>query len=386
MVAILLLWLTFCILSLGVLGLNFLLMRRAAAKPWKLKINNSYFPTVTFLVPTYNESHTIHFKLKNLNKLDYPKDLIQIVVVDSNSNDHTVDLVNEFVKQHPELNIKVLKESKREGKSAALDSALNYAKGELVIVSDADCFYPSDILWKSVPYLSDPKVGAISGPKLLLNQQSSKVVENEEHYLKSMNLIKLGESKKGFTPLFEGGFSAYRKTLLHSFDPYKTGSDDCGTVIKLAESSHSALFVPEAAFFTTFPVMWKERLGIKIRRANQLLRVFGKYLGLFLRGRIQSGKRVILANILVYLFCPFFFVAFLVLTVASVIVYPYLALFMFLLLIPKIRSLLIEVFQSYAILFFSVLAVMFRKNFLMWKQPLDRHLFTPELLEQHNLL
>lgn len=383
---VILLWVIFGLLSFGILGINVALLRRAAVKPWSLKIDKTYSPKVTLLIPTYNESDVICFKLENLRKLDYPRELLQIIIVDSDSNDNTANVADDFAQRHPELNIEVLTENKREGKSAALNSALSHAKGELIVVSDADCFYPSDILRKSVPYLSDQKVGAISGPKLLLNCGSSEIVKDEESYLKSMNLAKLGESKLGFTPLFEGGFSAYRRDVLASFDPYKTGSDDCGTVVKLAESAHSALLVPEAAFFTTFPVKWKERLGIKIRRANQLVRVFSKYLALFLRGQLKYGKRVILANILVYLFCPFFFVSFLVLTAAAFITYPYLALLMLLLLIPNVRSLLAEVFQSYLVLFLSVFAVLLKKNFIIWKQPADRQLFTEEILKQKNLI
>ncbi|MBN1245152.1 glycosyltransferase, partial [Candidatus Bathyarchaeota archaeon] len=371
---VILLWVIFGLLSFGILGINFALLRRAAIKPWRLKIDKSYLPKVTILVPTYNESDVIRFKLENLRKLDYPKELLQLIIVDSNSTDNTFDVAADFAQRYQELNIKVLKETKREGKSAALNSALSHANGELIIVSDADCFYPNDILRKSVPYMSDPKVGAISGPKLLLNCEHSEIVKNEERYLKSMNYAKLGESKLGFTPLFEGGFSAYRRDDLASFDPYKTGSDDCGTVIKLAESATGALLIPEAAFFTTFPLKWTERFGIKIRRGNQLIRVFSKYLSLFLRGRLNYGKRVILTNVFTYLFSPFFFVSFLVLTVVAFLTYPYLALLMLLFLIPNMRALSVEVFQSYFVLFFSVLAVIFKKNFLIWKQPADRHL------------
>ncbi|MFX1536024.1 MAG: glycosyltransferase [Promethearchaeota archaeon] len=380
------LWLIFCALSFGVLGLNFVLTRRAAAKPWKLNFDRGFTPSVSFLVPTYNESDVIRYKLENLHRLDYPKNLIQILIVDSNSTDCTIDIVREFVRQHPELNVEVLLECERGGKSAALNSALSYVKGDLVIVSDADCFYPNDVLQKALPYLSDPQVGAISGPKILLNSHASKVARNEAQYLKSVNLAKLGESKTGFTPLFEGGFSAYKRSLLSSFDPYKTGSDDCGTVIKLAEDSYRALLVPEAAFFTTFPISWKERFGIKIRRGNQLIRVFGKYLQLLLAGRIKSSKRVILTNTFIYLFCPVFFVFFLGLTLATFAIYPYLLLLLLLLVTPRVGSILLEAAQSFLILFFSILAVSSKKNFLIWKKPADRHLITEDMLRRYNLI
>jgi biofilm PGA synthesis N-glycosyltransferase PgaC len=379
-------WIVFGFLSFGVLILNFALTRKAAGKPWKLKIDEGYKPSVSILVPTHNESAVIRFKLENLSKINYPKDLIQILIVDSNSTDGTAEIVKEFIQVHQELKVEILNERKKAGKSAALNSALSHVKGELIIVSDADSFYSSDILQKALPYLSDSKVGAISGPKFLLNAESSRASRNEAQYLKSANLTKLGESKMGFTPLFEGGFSAYRKAALGSFDPYETGSDDCGTIIKLAENSFNALFVPVASFFTTFPVTWKQRFDIKIRRANQLVRVFSKYLQLLFARKIKSSKNVILTNAFIYLFCPIFFVAFLCLTGAFFIIYPYSLLILLLFFVPKVGFLLFEGIQSYLILFFSIIAVSFKKNFLIWKQPEDRHILTEEMLKQKNLI
>jgi biofilm PGA synthesis N-glycosyltransferase PgaC len=380
------LWLAFGFFSLGWAGLSYLLMRNAAHKPWNTKIDKAFRPSVSIIVPTYNESDVIRFKLDNLSKLDYPKDLMQILIVDSNSTDGTVDIVRDYIQSHKELNVQLLVESKRSGKSAALSSALSHVENEFVIVSDADCFYPHDLLKKSLPYLSDERVGAISGPKLLLNSQSSMVAATEAKYLESANTRKLGESKMGFTPLFEGGFSAYRKTVLKSFDPYKTGADDCGTLVKLAENSFFALMVPEGAFFTAFPITLKGRLSIKIRRANQLIKVFATYLKLLLERRVKSSISVILTNTIIYLFCPIFFVVFLGLSGVFFILYPYSILFLLLLFAPKIGPLIVEACQSYLILFLSVLAVLLRKNSLVWKKPADRHMLKEEMLRQYSLV
>jgi len=136
-----------------------------------------------------------------------------MIVIDSKSDDRTIDFVKDFAEHHPEINIKVLIESRRKGKSAALNFALKYCEGDVVIVSDADCFWPSNILRKAFPFLADPEVGAISGPKTLLNPQDSWVTKTEQAYLNSMNTIKVGESKVYSTLFFEGGFSAYKKEL-----------------------------------------------------------------------------------------------------------------------------------------------------------------------------
>jgi len=355
-------------------------------KIWQLRIDKSYMPKVSILVPTYNESNIIRFKLQNLNKVKYPKDLTQIIIVDSKSSDNTIDVVNDFVKRHPESNTKVLVESKRKGKSAALNFALKYCEGEIIIVSDADCFWPSDILQKALPFLADPDVGAVSGRKILLNSRDSWVTKTEDDHLNIMNIMRLGESKVCSTPFFEGGFSAYKKELLESFDPYNTGSDDCGTVIMMAEKKSKAILVREAKFFTTFPVTWRENINIKTRRANQLVRVFGKYFYLLLKGRIKSPKRVIINYVFLYLFSPVIFFVLLMTTVYLVWKFPYFASIFLVFLIPRVGSHLFEIVQNYLLLLLSIFSIALSKKFVVWSKPSNRALLTEDVLRQYRLI
>jgi cellulose synthase/poly-beta-1,6-N-acetylglucosamine synthase-like glycosyltransferase len=383
---IIFLWLLFGISSIGILGLNWLLMRRASKKPWCLKIDEKYRPRVSIIVPTYNEAQIIRFKLENLGVLNYPENLTQIIVVDSKSNDDTVNIVKNFARQNPEIPIKVFIEKERKGKSAALNTALSYCNGDIVIVSDADCFWPPDILSKALPYLADPCVGAISGPKILLNSNSSNIVAFESSYLNSMNLIKLGDSKVGSTLLFEGGFSAYKRDLLKGFDLYKTGSDDCGTVIDIIRQGYRVLMVPEAIFYTAFPGTWVGRIEIKVRRAVQLIKVMKTYAVLLLKNKIKKGRGIILKNLFLYLVAPFAFLLFVVCTLYLFLSYPKMILLLFIFLIPKLRVFLIEVIIGYVTLVIAIILCILGKNFLVWKKPQDRALITREMLVQKHLI
>lgn len=386
MFLLIILWLILFSLSFGVLGLIFASMKNAAKKPWRIKINESYKPEVSIVVPTYNESSIICFKLENLSKLKYPKDLMQIIVVDSDSNDQTVSIVNKFVKQHPRIKIQILIESERKGKSTALNFALKRCEGDVVIVSDADCFWPSDILNKALPFLADRNVGAISGPKILLNPEQSWITKTEDAYLNSANLIKLGESKIGSTLLFEGGFSAYKKEVIEAFDPYNTGSDDSGTIIKIVEKHARAMLVPEARFFSAFPVTWKGKMSLKTRRANQLVRVFRIYATLLLRKRVQNSKRVIFQNVLAYLFSPLMFILLLITTIPLVLIFPYFVGIFVVFLIPKVNTYLFEIIQSYFVLFLAIFTIALGKKTLAWDKPEDRDLVTEDTLRQRMLI
>jgi len=382
---VLFIWLVLGFHALGIAGFHFVAMNREATKPWNFRANGEYLPKISVIVPTFNETQVIRLKLLNLLRLDYPHSLLHAIVVDSNSTDGTIEVVKGFAAQYPSLDLEVLSLPEK-GKTAALNFALNRAVGEIVVVSDADCFYERDMLKKAIPYLSVEDIGAISGVKMLLNETSSGSVRAEQGYLNSMNRMKMGESELGFTPLFEGGFSAYRIGEISSFDPYETGSDDCGTIIRLAESGKKAILVYEAWFFTGFPTSRRERLKMKIRRSNQLVRVFINYLSLLLHKRIKIGHRVIFTNTYIYLIGSFLFVVFLVLTGVTFFFYPWLLLLLLLFAVPKVGTMLFELCQSYLVLFASLLAVAFGKKALIWSKPEDRTLLTEKLLADADLI
>ncbi len=386
MLELLVLWLGFFFFSFGLLGLSSFFMIKSSAKPWHLIIKEDYRPKVSIVVPTYNESSVIELKLENLSRIEYPKELTQIIIVDSNSHDHTVDAVQSFAEIHPEMNIEILTENERRGKSAALNLALNHCRGDVVIVSDADCFWPSEILSRALPYLSDSSVGAVSGLKILLDATRSWVTRTESSYLNSANLVKVGQSKIGSSLLFEGGFSAYKRKNLESFDPYSTGSDDCGTLITLAEKKLRALALPEALFYTTFPETWKGKISMKVRRANQLVRVFWRYLVLLVRRKIAFSRVIIIQGILNYLLGPLIFPALAITTVFLLLSSPYFALLFLVLLIPKVRIYVFEAVQNYLVLLFSIFSVIFNKKFTVWRQPEDRALLDRRLLQQYSLV
>jgi len=372
--------------SFGVLGIHLLFMKKVAKKPWELNIERGFRPKISLLIPTYNESSLIRFKLENLTRVDYPNDLLQIIVVDSNSTDETIDMVREFAGQHKRVHIEVMLERERKGKAAALNAALKKCVGDIVIVSDADCFWPSNILRETIPFFSDLRIGAISGPKMLLNSRKSWTTNTEKSYLSLMSTAALGESKIGSTILFEGGFGAYRKDAFNSFDPYDTGSDDCGTIIKLAEKNYKTILIPEAKFYSAFPETWKERVSMKIRRANQLVRVLERYFDLLLKGRIKQSRGVITQGIYVYLVIPFIFMIFGIATFYLIFEAPYLAVLLAVFVLPKIRTYAVEATQSYIILALSLFSVMLKKKFTVWNKPNDRILVTEDILRSRGLI
>ncbi|MEM2144296.1 MAG: glycosyltransferase [Candidatus Jordarchaeaceae archaeon] len=380
------LWLIFGFLTFGPATLIFYYMKIGSKKPWPTKVDGNYKPKISIIVPTYNESSIILFKLINLSRLKYPRDLSEVIVVDSNSSDNTVKIARQFGERDQSLNLKILVEEKRKGKSHALNYALAHCAGDVIIVTDADCFWPSDILEKAMPFLADHAVGAISGPKLLINANQTWVTRLEEDYLRAANVSRVGESKAGSTVFFEGGFSAFKRDAFDRFDPYGTGSDDCGTVIKVIEKNFRAMLVSEANFYSSFPVSFRGKLGIKLRRTNQLVRVFAKYLDLLIKGKLKVAKRTVVPNTFLYLVSPIALVALIVLTVLLFSRFPFLLLFFVSLIIPRVRFYFYEFFESNMLLIVALFGRLLGKEFSIWSQPDDRIWLTKEALGKFNLI
>ena len=101
---------------------------------------NTEFPKFSIIVPTKNEEIVIRRCLDGILNMDYPKDKMQIIVVDGKSGDSTCKICSEFSEKYPE-NFKVISEKTAKGKPAALNLALPFINGEIVGVFDVAPLY-----------------------------------------------------------------------------------------------------------------------------------------------------------------------------------------------------------------------------------------------------
>src|SRR3989338_422667 len=109
-----------------------------------IKLNK--FPLITVAVPVWNEEKTIILTLKSILSQDYPKDKMEIIVVDDKSEDNTFNVVNKFVSTLRHSNIRLINHKKNLGKAGALNTALKFANGELFWVYDADSIASHNLL------------------------------------------------------------------------------------------------------------------------------------------------------------------------------------------------------------------------------------------------
>jgi cellulose synthase/poly-beta-1,6-N-acetylglucosamine synthase-like glycosyltransferase len=365
-------WLGLFVVFTGSSSIFYLYLRKSFRNPWNLRIDKDFEPSVTILVPAHNEEDAIKNKLQNIKDVLYPKTKMEIIVADDGSTDNTLARVREFTEENQELQVKIVKSDKRLGKARILNKALEQAKNEIIIVSDADSFWPSDILAKSLHYLSDPAVGAITGLGVLNNASQSWITKAETNYLGMTSLIRVGESKISSTIRFEGGFCAYKKEAFEKFDD-ESGSDDSGTALEIVQHNFRTIAIPETIFYTAFPTRLAERVKVKARRANHLVRLWIKCFSLLLKKRLLLPKRIAVGEILLFIFDPIIFLFLLATSFAIVFTSPLSLFSLFLIvgvagLLVFVRSYFIEVVLDNLILIYALFSSFLGKRYISWEK------------------
>src|SRR5437867_11073289 len=120
-------------------------------------------PKVTMQLPIFNEVYVVERLLRSVSELDYPRELLQIQVLDD-STDDTRDLTASCAEQlrHRGFDVQLIHRVDRTGfKAGALAGGLESAAGEFVCILDADFVAPRELLQRTVHFFTDPKIGMI---------------------------------------------------------------------------------------------------------------------------------------------------------------------------------------------------------------------------------
>lgn len=144
----------FSLFSLNVFILLYLRHRKEYNKPVK---RTDWTPQVSIVMPAYNEERYIVTSLRSILDTDYPREKLDIIVVDDGSTDNTYRVAKAF--EGPGIRVFTKKNG---GKGAALNFGLAKAKGELVATMDADSYLTKGTIRELVPHFHDPEVMAVS--------------------------------------------------------------------------------------------------------------------------------------------------------------------------------------------------------------------------------
>jgi biofilm PGA synthesis N-glycosyltransferase PgaC len=224
-------------------------------------LNTYYEPNITLLVAAYNEENCIKQKIENSLSLDYPRDKINFLFVTDGSDDGTPEIVKEFSE------IKLLHNQERQGKIMAVERAMSYASGEIVILTDANTLLNKEALKNIVRHFSNDKVGVVAGEKRIMKLNVDEAVgTGEGMYWKYESKLKKLDYELCSVMGAAGELFAIRAKLFEPI-PGDTLIEDFYLSFKILQKGYKIAYEPEAYALEEPSASVKEELKRKIRIA-----------------------------------------------------------------------------------------------------------------------
>ena len=198
------------------------------------KVKNNYFeitewPEVSVIFSVFNEEKVITKKIESILQSDYPKEKIKIFVGSDFSNDHSNDIIEEFVKQN--RNINFIKKDSRSGKLNIINELVDLTSSEHLILTDANVFFEPQTLKALVYNLIAKNAQLVCGHILKFSPKNEGISQQEIFYMNFENQLKYNESLKyGFCVGVEGGcYAILKKNFIKvptGFSPNNDGQND----------------------------------------------------------------------------------------------------------------------------------------------------------------
>ncbi len=159
---------TTLLLILAFAYFTMMLVVSIAVKRSRPSFDHDFTPSVSVIIAARNEEHRIMACLESISRLAYPADKLEILVVNDESTDNTVALVERYASTNPRLRLlHSSKESGLRGKVNALNEGIKSSRGDILMFTDADCVVPSTWVKETVKYYADFSVGLVAGFTLL---------------------------------------------------------------------------------------------------------------------------------------------------------------------------------------------------------------------------
>jgi cellulose synthase/poly-beta-1,6-N-acetylglucosamine synthase-like glycosyltransferase len=223
-------------------------------------------PSVALIISCYNEVDIIREKLNNALELDYPKDLLQIIVVSDGSNDGTDEAVNEFEDKH----ITLIRQEGRLGKTMGINLAMEQVKADITVFSDANAMYANDAISKLVRNFADVEVGYAVGAALYTDGDQGASARNENLYWRYELAIKAMESRLHSVVGGDGAIYAIRSKL---WEPLQQQDiNDFVNPLQIIAKGHRGVFDADARCFEETAGDFDREVARKERIVNRSIR------------------------------------------------------------------------------------------------------------------
>jgi cellulose synthase/poly-beta-1,6-N-acetylglucosamine synthase-like glycosyltransferase len=264
--------------------------------PEILEVPTGELPRISILLCVRNEAQIIEGKLTDLARQDYPRELLEVLLIDTGSTDETVQLAEDWAARALDFGplVRFLSTTGVEGKSAAVNLGISEAEADfdVILMTDADARLPPGALRRVASWMVNPEVGAVCGRQVALPANTDDNAENSsgnsdvgrlsggefgagevelESYRGYYNMAREAESRYHSTPIFEGSLAAYRRSAIKNIVS-TSNADDSQLAVQVTLNGLRAIHDPDLHFLEAVPLPGRGFHRQRLRRAQGVVR------------------------------------------------------------------------------------------------------------------
>ena len=226
------------------------------------------WPLVAILVAAHNEEKVIGACLDHLLRLDYPRQLLQIIVVNDRSTDGTAKILDDYASVHPELTVIHRAQDSVPGKPAAILDAFKQVRSHIAVFFDADYLPDPPLLTKLVAPFLDPQVGATMGRVVPYNSHANLLTRLLDLERRGGYAIdQSARCQQGLLPQFGGTVGGIRMAAMRDVGGWSTETlaEDTDLTYRLFIKGWTVEYVDDALCYEESPESWRVRFK-QVRR------------------------------------------------------------------------------------------------------------------------
>jgi hyaluronan synthase len=241
---------------------------------WKSNNDKNYEPKISFVIPVKNEEAVIGDTITKCFEVNYPKEKIEVVIINDGSTDKTLFEIEKMKKIYPGLTI--INFEVNQGKRHAMAEGFKVANGEIIIQMDSDSCLDKNSLRPLVRPFQDDDIGAVCAHADVLNANENLLTKMQQaYYFVSFRAMKAYESMLDTVLCCSGCCSAYRKSItMPLLDAWRNETflskpvsfgDDRSLTIMILKAGYKTIYVSDAQAFTIAPNNMKQFAKQQIR-------------------------------------------------------------------------------------------------------------------------
>jgi len=256
-----LIWLiVFLCLAVSILKYTLGLILKWSVRSAKVEKDYSYQPTVSVLMPCFNEGKTVYETIESISKSNYPADKFEVIAQDDCSVDDSYEWMLKAQRDFTNISVRVGRNTENSGKARTVCNALALSTAEVIISIDSDCIFHPDAIRELTVCLSEPGIGSVGGRVGVRNPNASTITAIQTFvYYAAFELYKVPENWTRSVGCISGCLFAIRRELLLKIEPKIRSRNWFGIPVNQGEDrflTHQTLLHGYGTYINNDAICW----------------------------------------------------------------------------------------------------------------------------------